>query len=117
MGVVVEEKGSVAEALARLGHPVGDGLFPAEIVGSLLVGGEIFLAFVGLIEEEARGVFLGLEEIEAEVGGFLARVPGVVEGGGFEGGDVLGLDENGDADDVHGGLLARSGAIKDMPRQ
>src|SRR5688572_3687382 len=35
--VVVEEAGEVFDALAGLGHPVGDGGFPGEVVGGLLV--------------------------------------------------------------------------------
>ena len=101
LGGVVEEDRVEFGALAGLGHHVFDGVAPAEVVGGFLVGGEVFHGFVGLVEEEAGGVFFGLADVEAEVVGFFAGVGSVVEGGGFEGFDLLGLDEDGDGDDVH----------------
>src|SRR5437773_6743 len=88
--------------LPRLGHPVGDGGFPAEVMEGLLVGGEVFFRFVDLIEEKTGRVFLGLEDVEADVAGFVAGVLCVVENGGLERLDELGLDEDGDCDDEHG---------------
>src|SRR5947207_872557 len=49
----------VLDAGARLGHPVGDGGFPAKIVLGLLMFREIVLGVVGFVEEEAIGIFFG----------------------------------------------------------
>src|SRR4051812_17357161 len=92
----------MADALAGLGHPRGDGVAPAEVVLGLLVGGVAGLVAVGFVEKEAGGVFLGTEHVETEVAGLLTGVGGVVVGGFDEGINELVFDEEGDADDVHG---------------
>src|SRR6476661_5588092 len=94
---VAEEERVVLDALAGFFHPIGDGVFPAEVVFGLLVHGEVFPGVVDLVEEEAAGIVVGLGEVKADVGGFLAGVGGVVHGGFDELGDVFGFDVNGDA--------------------
>jgi hypothetical protein len=93
----------VLDALAGLGHVGFDGLLPAEIVLGLMMAGEIVLGEIGFVEEEAGGLVLGLEDIEAEVAGLAASVGSVVERGFDEWLQAIGFDEDGDGDDVHGG--------------
>jgi UDP-3-O-[3-hydroxymyristoyl] N-acetylglucosamine deacetylase / 3-hydroxyacyl-[acyl-carrier-protein] dehydratase len=91
--------------LPRLSHPVRDGLLPSKVMLGLLVFGEILLALVGLVQEETVGVFFRAQYVESQIPRFLASMPGVVESGRDELGDVGRLDEDGHADDVHGLLL------------
>jgi hypothetical protein len=51
--------------LPRLRHPVGDGLLPFLIMRRLLVGGEILLLPVDLVEHETSGIVSGLQHIKA----------------------------------------------------
>ena len=69
------------DAQARLGHPVGNGRFPAKVMHGLLVLREVVPGVVGFVEQEAIGIFFGTKDVKAEVAGLFARALGVVEGG------------------------------------
>ena len=101
----------MADALPGRGHPGGDGFFPGEVVGRLLVADEVLFAAVHLIEEELVGIRLALQDIEADVAGLLTALAGVLEGGLEEGVALALRDVHRDADDVHGSHLPERSAI------
>src|ERR1035437_911298 len=98
---VVEEEGVVLDALSRFTHPISHELFPVQVMLGLLMAGEIVLRAVGLVEHEAGGVVLGLQDVESQIARFVAGVAGVVEGCCDELRHVWRLDKDGYANDVH----------------
>ena len=56
---------------------------------------------VNLDENESRGIIRLLKKIEARNSGFLAAVSRVLDGGGAERLEVIGLDVNVDDEDEH----------------
>src|SRR5438093_368038 len=98
---VPEEQALVADPLPRLGHPVGDGVLPPEVVLGLLVLREVLLRAVRLVQQEPGRVVFRLEHVEADVAGFFPGVAGVVEYCVDELQNERRLYEDGHGDDVH----------------
>src|SRR5262249_2017705 len=100
----------VANTLAGLGHPVLHGGTPGRIGLGRLGGGEGVLGAVDLVEEEARRIVLGLEDVEADATWLPARVARVVARRRDEGIDRLRRHQHRHPDDVHlGPSCSRAG--------
>ena len=71
-------------------------------MGGLLVAGRILRGAIDLLEDEAGGIILLLDHIEAHHPGFAHAVAGVLERGRAEGLNLSIFDTDVDVDDEHG---------------
>ena len=89
---------------AGRGHPRRDALAPRQVVVGLL---DLEVLAIHLAEEEAHGVAVGAEHVEASVAWLAARCARVLGRGFDELRDALLDYVDPDADDVHRGPLSR----------
>jgi len=97
----LRKKRVVFHAPARLGHHGLYGVAPREVVRGLLVTRRVRGRAVDLDEKEPRRVAVLLHDIEAYDARFLHAVARVLERGGPESVDGVGLYVNEDVDDDH----------------
>jgi len=101
----VRDNVSVFNTCARLGHHILDGITPFLIVRRFLVPGRIIWSAVDFDQDKARRVVLLLEDIESRDTRFLYAVTGVLNGGGPEGFNPIGLNMGKNMDYKHNILL------------